>query len=172
MSETPPPIAAMVAGDGDLVDEMLDAFASRLLAEGVRVRGLVQRYHGEGCACAMELVDLGSGESWRISQDLGAGSTSCRVDPSGVAAASVVLRRALDERPELVVVNRFGGLEKNGQGLADEMLAVMAEGIPFLTVVGRKNLDAWHAFCGGASEILPADATALQGWFARVRASH
>ena len=82
---------------------------------------------GDDCACVMELIDLGSGDAIRISQELGAGSSSCRVDPGGIAEAGSRLRASLEDKPDLVVVNKFGGLEKTGGGLADELLWAMAE---------------------------------------------
>ena len=56
---------------------------ARSRAEGFKVAGLIQRNGdvGDACACVMELIDLGSGDAIRISQELGAGSSSCRVDP-------------------------------------------------------------------------------------------
>lgn len=172
MTEPAPVFAAIVQPPGVFVDEMLAAFAEELKAEGVRVRGLVQDNQavGDGCACTMELIDVDSGRRFRISQELGAGSTSCRIDPAGVAAAAVTLQAAVAERAELVLANRFGALEKAGGGLAHEMLAAMASGTPFITVVARAYLDDWQAFTGGLGDLLPADPAAWRRWLASVRA--
>ncbi|MGE4281553.1 MAG: DUF2478 domain-containing protein [Magnetospirillum sp.] len=151
------PIAA-IGGEG--ASQALEAFVAELAAQGVQVRGLIQRHHPD-----MHLVDVESGQTYAITQDLGAESESCRLDPSGIAEASVVLRRALAERAALVVVNRFGKLEAAGGGLSAEMLALMAECVPMLTTVGADQLEAWATFTGGAGLVLPADQQSIRQWW-------
>ncbi len=163
------PIAAIIDQDRSGVDELLAGFASQLRAEGWRVRGLLQEYRKEEGKDTSVLVDLETGASYLLFQDLGPGSSSCRVDPRGVAAASVALRKALAERPDLVIANRFGALESEGGGLANEMLALMSERVPLLTVVPDEYLDAWRRFSGGAGVDLPCRLDALQAWFAGLR---
>ncbi len=151
------PIAA-IGGEG--ASQALEAFVAELAAQGVQVRGLIQRHHPD-----MHLVDVESGQTYAITQDLGAESESCRLDPSGIAEASVVLRRALAERAALVVVNRFGKLEAAGGGLSAEMLALMAECVPMLTTVGADQLESWATFTGGAGLVLPADQQSIRQWW-------
>lgn len=153
------PIAAIFAPTG--AGDVLAAFVAELEGQGVRVRGLIQRHDPD-----MHLVDVRTGQAFAITQDLGPQSDACRIDPAGFAEASVVLRRALDDGAELVVVNRFGKLEAAGGGLADEMLAVMAEGVPVLTCVGPDQLCQWQAVTGGAGVLLPPDLPALRAWWA------
>ena len=62
-------------------------------------------------------------------------------------------------------VNKFGPMEADGLGLADEMLAVMAEGLPFLTTVSQTRLEAWLAFCGGQCTLLDDDFASLVRWW-------
>lgn len=163
-----PTFAAIVQRPGILVDELLASFTRELTDHGVRVRGLIQHNGAvvDGCACTMDLVDVASGRRFRISQDLGAGSTSCRIDAAGVAAASITLRHALTDDADLIVANRYGGLEKAGGGLYAEMLQAMASGIPFLTVVPQAHLDDWREFSGGLGRLLPPEPAALHRWFA------
>src|SRR5690242_3351601 len=99
---------AIIHGRKGMTDALLADFAQELARRGFRVGGVVQRNLGGGdnCACTMEMVDLASGESIPISQNLGAGSTSCRVDPAGLAEAASRLRSALDAKPDLVIVNK------------------------------------------------------------------
>lgn len=162
------PFAAIVHSGTAEVDLLLAGFVTSLKERGWRVRGLVQSNSEciEACARSMVLWDVDDGERFPISQNLGAGSVSCCVDAGGVAAACVVLRRALAEGADLVVVNRFGGLEASGGGFAAEMLALMAEGIPLLTIVADKHLEAWQHFSGGTAHLLSPRAEALEAWFA------
>jgi hypothetical protein len=138
---------------------LLADFAAAVEAAGYVVRGLIQRPAGG------HLIDLAGGRRFPIMQDLGPGSRSCRVDPRGVAEASAVLREAADLGADLVLVNRFGKLEAHGGGLAAEMLAIMAAGIPLLTAVDDGNLVRWLDFTGGAGTLLPPERDALQDWW-------
>ena len=150
--------AAAILGDGTTdTDALLAQAAAAGRDAGRDVRGLLMRYDGDPsqCACAMLLVDVATGDEYPVSQALGAGSASCRVDPQGFARASQVLRDALEPPAALVVVNRFGNLEADGGGLAAEMLALMAAGVPLLTVVPARHAQAWANFTGGAA-VLPA----------------
>lgn len=148
------------------MDALLADTAARAQAEGLRVRGLMMTWPDGAAACgAMVLKDVQTGESFLVSQDLGPGATGCRVDTQGFARASVVLRRALDEQPppDLVVINRFGGLEAEGEGLADELMALLAAGVPVLTAVADKHAQAWARFSGGWPLLDPQE---LPGWLA------
>ncbi|MBN9421229.1 MAG: molybdenum ABC transporter ATP-binding protein [Candidatus Accumulibacter sp. 66-26] len=165
------PIAAIVHAERGIVDALLADFAFELRQEGRRVRGLVQQVRGAGKAGTV-LVDLADGVSYPLFQDLGPASAACAIDAGGIADASAALRRALFEGAalvDLVVVNRFGALEANGGGFADEMLALMAEGVPLLTVVADDYLLDWRSFTGRAGVELAPALDALRNWFAGVR---
>lgn len=160
-------IAAIVHEHGDDVDRVLAAFAARQLGLGCRVRGLVNLPHeSTPTGKRMALRDVTDPSSYYpISQALGAAACGCNLDPGGIADASAVLRRALHEQPDLVVANRFGTLEAQGQGMADELLALMSAGIPLLTAVKLPYRDAWREFTGGLAAELPVDEAAVQAWW-------
>ncbi len=161
------PIAAIVHADRRAADVLVGEFATALIRAGHAVHGLIQWRPHDGKPGTV-LIDLKSGEQHRLFQELGAGSASCSVDTSSLATASLALRRALAAHADLTIANRFGPLEAEGGGLAAEMLAVMAEGIPFLTIVAAEYLPAWRHFTGGMSIELPADRAALEAWFANL----
>lgn len=158
------PVAALRAAPG--IGDLLATFARAVEEEGYVVRGLIQcpRTGVQGSRRGLDLVDMHSGRRYAITQELGPGSCACRVDPQGIAEASAVLRNAIDERADLVVVNRFGKLETHGAGLAAEMLAVMAAGIPLLTMVDEMSLGRWQAFTGG-SLVLTGEFATLWHWW-------
>ncbi|MGV8960674.1 MAG: DUF2478 domain-containing protein [Stenotrophomonas sp.] len=162
-----PAIAAIVHDTAAGADAVLAAFALRLRDAGWRVRGLVQLpREGQSDGKRMTLVDLDdAARHFPISQDLGPGARGCCLDPAGVSAASGVLRRVLGEGADLAIANRFGTLEASGQGLAAEMLALMAAQIPLLTVVNARYLQDWRAFTGHSGVELEPDDPALQAWF-------
>lgn len=160
-------VAAIVSAVNGSANGLLTDFARTLRASGWRVKGLVQdsTFDVGTHQRQMALVDLDDGRRFSISQNLGPGSRSCCIDPGGVSAASAALRRALTEGADLVIANRFGELEAGGSGLASEMLALMADGIPLLTVVGNRYLENWRRFTGNAADELPAHVEALANWF-------
>jgi len=147
------------------IDDLLVAFAEQQRLAGRRVLGLVMKHRdrGEGCRAAMVLTDIDTGDEYPVSQELGSGSTSCSADPQGFARASRVLRDALDRKPDLVVCNRFGSLEAANGGFVAELLALLEQGIPVLTVVAPAHFDAWQRFIGGAPQ-LPVDPDAWTAW--------
>jgi hypothetical protein len=168
----PAPPAAAIVDDGRVdVDALLATVARDGQRSGRRVHGLLMTRVGGGCAGDMVLIDIATGERYLVSQPLGPGSTACRADPQGFARASVVLREALAQSPDLVVCNRFGGLEAEGGGFAAELLALMAQGVPLLTSVAQRNREAWLRFSGGAP-LLPAETAAVAAWVDRALAVH
>jgi nucleoside-triphosphatase THEP1 len=159
--------AALLQGEGAPGDgeagALLEAFVARRRAEGWTVAGLIQRRDsGDGLR---HLVDLDGGQSYAITQELGSGSESCVVDPHGVAAASVVLRRAVDASADILVINKFGRLESEGEGLVDETLAAMAAGLIVLTTVHENYREAFWERTGGLATLLPCTQDALEAWW-------
>lgn len=162
--------AAVVHADGEHVEALLAAVCEHLRSTGVRVGGLCQRNRPApgGRRPLMELVDVETGDVFSISRDLGAGSQSCCIDPAGIAAASVALRRALDREPDLLVVNRFGAIEKERQGFASEMLDAMASGIPLLTAVHDRYAGDWITFAEDAGTVLAPEHESVTRWVSAI----
>ncbi|MBL8352328.1 MAG: DUF2478 domain-containing protein [Burkholderiaceae bacterium] len=157
--------AAAIEDDGCCdVDALLAAVAAAQKLAGRRVRGVVMtRPEGaSGCASPMLLVDLDTSREYLVSQPLGRDSAACRADPQGFAQASEVLRRAVDEAPDLVISNRFGALEAEGGGFRAELLEVLARGLPLLTAVAPRHVDAWRAFSGDAAVLAPNEGAVMQ----------
>lgn len=91
------------------------------------------------------------------------------LDGSGLAAASVVVQRALAEGVDLVVFNKFSSRECEGKGLAPEIFNAMADGVPVLTTIAERYLPRWNEMSGGLGSLLPADIHALRAWWDQVR---
>ena len=167
-SESPDPVdvAAVVYGSGSRIEEFFANLAAQLGASGIKVSGLLQHSMRatEADRCSFEMEDLGQGVRYRISQDLGAGSSVCSIDPAAIAAASGVLRQAIAAAPDIVLVNKFGALEAAGEGLREEMNAIVAAGLPMLTTVNRDQLDDWRAYVGSPNAELPMDPDTVVAW--------
>lgn len=162
--------AAIRYRPGDRIEEFLAEVARRFQGRGLRVAGLLQHSLRSNAMdrCTFEMEDLRDGRRYRISQDLGQGSEACSIDQAAIAAASVVLRRAVEGRPDVVIVNKFGGLEACGEGLREEMSLIVAEGLALLTTVNDEHAAAWREYAGGEGSELPMDLDAVLAWAARV----
>lgn len=159
-------VAALRFGDGDRVDELLDAVARALQARGHRVAGTLQREtpQGPGCCAVMHLEDVASGERFRISQELGAGSRGCRLDPQALAEVSGRLLAAIGPGTDLVVLNRFGKGEADGHGFRSVIERACLLGVPVLTAVREAYEPAWRDFTADAGELLGPDAGEALRW--------
>lgn len=160
--------AAAIVDDGTCdVDALLTTIARGQQSAGRRVRGVLMTHpDGDaGCAGAMVLVDVDTHEEYLVSQPLGPDSKACRADPQGFARASDVLRRAALQAPDLVVSNRFGGLEAEGGGFCAELLDILTDDLPLLTTVAARHVADWQRFTGGAA-VLPARVEAISAWLA------
>ncbi|MGP9821312.1 DUF2478 domain-containing protein [Salinarimonas sp. NSM] len=167
-----PRIAALHYGRRDPASALMERFAARLRASGHRVAGLVEaELDPDACLRGdMALRDLASGDVVSICQDLGPGARGCRIDPRGLAEAGARLASAIADAPDCVVVNKFGKLEAEGAGLAAEIGACVAAGIPIVVGVPERFREAWDAFAGGLDAPLPCEEAALDAWWVSVAA--
>lgn len=164
-----PPCAIVVHERGDHAEELLARFVERQRGGRLRLGGMYQvtEVVPEG-SNLMIVVDIASGRRIRISQDLGSGSTSCCLDPGGLAEAATLLRGAIDARVDLMIANKFAGSEAEGRGVAPEIFEALSSGIPVLTLVSDRYLDGWLALAGDVAERLPPTLEAMEAWCARL----
>ncbi|MDL5036075.1 DUF2478 domain-containing protein [Comamonas resistens] len=161
-----PPLAALIhPDDRHDIEALMESVARRLQQSGRRVGGLVHRQslYANGNKC-MRLVDLRSGRQFEMTEDLGASSKACSLNPQALAQASVVLRQALADGVELAMVNCFGQLEAAGGGFVQEIAGFVEAGIPVITAVAARHEAGWLAFTGGDFVRLPVDEEALLQW--------
>lgn len=158
-------IAAVILRDNHGIDDLVAGFAISLINRGWWVRGLVQEMHQGRQGCKLSLVSLDDGKLYPISHHFGKHVSSCCLDPAGIAEASEALRQIADEGADLAVFNRFSGLEVKGGGFASEMLTIMSQDIPSLSIVPERHLATWRHFTGGLAVELVPDRQALESWF-------
>ncbi|HMN72427.1 MAG TPA: DUF2478 domain-containing protein [Rhodoblastus sp.] len=156
-------LAAVLFDREEAVDDVMRAFIAALRGRGARVAGLVQEPGAE--ERDLQVCDLSTGERLPIMQDLGAQSTGCAVNPAAIAVAARMLDRARGEKPDLLVVNRFGRLESEGAGMIAEIGAAVSEGEAVLIAVPLRYGDAWNAFAGGLDAQMRPDLAALENWW-------
>ncbi len=159
-------LAAVVFEELGEADAVLKAVSKTLGDEGVRLEGYVQHVSnvGENSRSEMWLEDISRRESLRISQPLGPGARGCRLDIQALTEACGRMEQRLDETTELLILNRFGKSEAEGQGLRSVIVRAMELDIPVLVAVRRNYFEAWEAFCGPEFASLQPDQKIVQDW--------
>jgi nucleoside-triphosphatase THEP1 len=149
--------------------DALSAFANEVSQQGCSVGGIVQEIlrDASGTKTGVDAIALDTGDRFPIvrpsKEDIAAGS--CGLNQSVLTESSIVLRRAIEAKVDLLVVEKFGEREQLGEGLADDILTAMAEGIPVLVAVPAGALETWEKFTGGLGDQLPSELSALQNWW-------
>ncbi|MBE0532479.1 MAG: DUF2478 domain-containing protein [Rhodospirillales bacterium] len=148
---------------------LLADFAADLAARGWRVGGLVQRtVRGpDGFKQKIVATELDTGRKVTLATYKGdrTKESACGFDTAALAEATGAVRRAVAERMDLIVIEKFSRQETDGEGLLDEILGAMAEGIPTLTLVSAETLEDWTRFTGGLAQLVPAERRALWRWW-------
>lgn len=160
-------IAAVLYRPQDDVDKLLADFAQDLLSAGERIGGVVQSNlkDSAGRKIGMEAIDLVTGSPISICQPLGRGAMACKLDAGGLAEAAMAVARAIETRVDLIVINKFSKQEAGGGGLRNELADAVLSGIPVLTAVPEKVIDAWKAFTGDQGTLLLCERHVVEGWW-------
>lgn len=158
----------MTPGKGDL-DQVLYKFAQDEMARGTHVVGVVQvnTDRADCPKCDMDVDVLPDGPTIRISQDLGAESSGCRLDPAALEQAVLEVGKRLDDKTALLILNKFGKHEASGRGFRDTIAQAMEMEIPVLCGLNGMNQIAFEDFTDGHAEQVDATPEALAGWFSR-----
>ena len=158
-------LAAIVFDRTSGIDALLETIVHHLKGRGLRVAGYLQFEELQSGSCTLHHVEsISDGHRICISQPLGAGSRGCRLDPRGLAEASGHLLRELDETTDLLVLNRFGKGEADGQGLRAALQKAFDMQVPILTAVRALYLPAWEAFAGEMATPLSPDLETVLEW--------
>ncbi len=162
-----PKIAAVSGASGSSNQALLADFVKRRRTEGLRVAGLVEvAERAEAGACGrLSVMDVATGASIAISQNLGPGSTACNLDPGGLAEACAAAQRAIESGADLVVLSKFGKLEAARGGLCDAFAAAIEAELPIVTTVNPVMREDWTRFAGDLSDDVFASEDALEAWW-------
>ena len=136
---------------GFQIDGLLLAICQALRLRGLQIGGVIQSSVSDGghCATSVLVTDLRSGRAYDIWQDRGACARGCRLDEGSLLDAEPVIRDAIADKVDLLVINRFGRAESLGRGLIGSFAAAIEAGIPVLTAVRPPYDAAWMDFHGG-----------------------
>ena len=151
-------LAVVVYEPANPPDAVLAAAAKKLQALGLRVGGLLQEAEGSGKRTELFARDIASGRRVRLFEDRGRKARGCRLDAAGLAEAASWLRDAIDAKPDVLFVNRFGRQETIGRGLVEEIGAAIVSDIPVVVPVAATLMPQWRRFAGGEGVRLKATA--------------
>ncbi|QYX56022.1 DUF2478 domain-containing protein [Roseovarius sp. SCSIO 43702] len=101
----------------------------------------------------------------RITQDLGAGSASCRMDAGALEdAVGPACARPEAEGADIVVLNKFVLSEAQGRGFSALIAEALSRAVPVLTGLSDTHLAAFEDFAEGMARPLEPDETAILDW--------
>ncbi|MCD9149060.1 DUF2478 domain-containing protein [Pseudophaeobacter flagellatus] len=149
---------------------LLTAVAERLTNDGVRLVGALCPAIPDGGSghCNSDLWLLPRGPLMRITQDLGQGSTACRMDASAFEeAVGQITSRLQAGAVDLVLLNKFGLQEAEGRGLRPLIAEALDKGVPVLTGVPETHRASFAQFAGGMDTHLPPEEDAILAWCRR-----
>ncbi len=144
-------------------------FVESLKKSKVRVGGILQEKTslGNNGPRRVEAVDIETGRRTPLNEPTPEtwSERVCSLDISALAESTAILRKAIEDQVDLMVVEKFGDAERDGAGLIDEVLQGIAAGIPLLISVPETNLQFWTERSGGMGAVLPCDEQALHEWW-------
>lgn len=162
----PSRIGAVVYDDGLFGDALIGQCAADLVASGCRLGGVVQsNAHRRGRRrCDMYVKDLLGGDEIKISLDRGNEARGCRLDPDAFARIDAWVERAVLERVDLLIINKFGREEAHGRGLRPAIAEALIADIPLMIGVSTQNLRDFLTFVGDLTTCLRPDIEAITAW--------
>jgi Protein of unknown function (DUF2478) len=159
-------LAALVYDEHQAPDAVLRDFASDLNAQGFRAVGMVQA--GQCADSSLSAVLVHNGEKLLLAQDFDASASGCRLDLSRLQNAGTQIADALGAGADLLIINRFGKRERDGQGLGFLIEHALGADIPVVIAVSSHRFADWIKFAGGMTEKLACDRAALDAWWRKV----
>ncbi|MCE8515231.1 DUF2478 domain-containing protein [Ruegeria pomeroyi] len=160
-------LAGVSAEGRGATDRLLAAVVAQLQVEGIRVAGALRAPLTEGATshCNSDLHLLPDGPMVRITQELGAGSTACRMDAGALElAVGLSTARLASEGAELVVLNKFGLSEAEGRGFRALIAEALSQGVPVLIGVSDAHRAAFAEFAQDLSTTLRPDEDTILAW--------
>lgn len=149
-------VAAVVYGRADDPDTLLAAFLHDLHAQGFDAVGVVQTRHASP-------PDGRAAIDFRLLPDeVAIGADCCGTALRGVGDR---LAQRVGQRPDIVVLNRFGWQELNGAGLLDVLRLAIAREVPAVIAVPDALFPQWLDLAGGLMVKLPCRRDALDRWW-------
>ena len=160
-------IASVTAQGRGVADHLLDTTARTLANSGIRVLGALRpvRADAEPGHCDSDLMLLPDGPVVQITQNLGAGSTACRMDAAALEdAVGRVMARLDSQGADILILNKFGQSEAEGRGFRALIAQALGLGVPVLIGLSDTHRPAFERFTDGVASTLPPDADSILAW--------
>jgi len=152
---------------------LLQRFADELTTRGWRVGGIVQELarNEDGAPAGVDAVELDTGHHIPINRPTKESleNKTCSLDTQALTETSSAIQRAIAQRMDLIVVEKFGEQEQQGQGMANDILQAVSEGLPTLVAVPDGVRDRWREFTGGMGDEIPYRLDAFRSWWQQVQ---
>ena len=151
------------------IQKLLARFAERRIQEGLRVAGVIEEPAGGvdcGVCNSLILRDTAGSTIIPITQNLGPGSSACKLNSAGLAAGCQAVVAAIEQGADVVVLSKYGKIEAEGEGLLDAFRAAAEAGVPCLTGVKPSFAEPFLDYAGGYSQWVEPDEAALERWWA------
>jgi hypothetical protein len=147
-------------------DHLFAQLIEKAVARQLRVCGSLQITQplAERKFCRIDLEILPGRERIQISQDLGAGSTSCRLDRDAMEQAVQLTQNELHAGADLLIVNRYGMYESEGGGFRDLIVEAFEKEVPVLIGLKARYRASFLEFAGDYAQEVQPDPAALQNW--------
>ena len=152
---------------------LLQRFADELTAQGWRVGGIVQEIlkNADGTGGGIDAIELDTGHRIAINRPTRASleNKTCSLDTQALAETSSAIERAVEQRMDLILVEKFGEQEQQGHGMAADILHAVSEGVPTLVAVPDGVRGRWGEFTGNMGDEIPYTIEAFRTWWEQVR---
>lgn len=144
------PVTAILYENGKEIENLLAGIADHLKVQGYKLAGYIQRDRPKSgrSDCDMMLEDVATGTHYNISEDRGAAARGCKLDLGALLEAGEKLVKAIDEKPDMLILNKFGKSEHEGGGLRPLIARAIELDIPVLIAVPLRNIESWRDFAG------------------------
>jgi nucleoside-triphosphatase THEP1 len=164
------PFAAAVYTRNTADRMALYRFVEKQKEQNVRVGGILQQaiFDSSGRVTGIDAIDISTNRRTVISRPAEK-EGQCGLDVSALVETSSILRGAINNQLDLVVVEKFGELEQSGKGLIDEILQTIVEGIPLLISMPEAALPIWQERSGGLGSVVDFEESAFEKWWRGVK---
>lgn len=159
-------LAGIVFTPKDEIDRLLLEVAKALELSGLKLAGVLQTSQPPTRERERSVSLRGLGSDWEmpVLQKRGRQARGCRLDSHAITDIAGRLLSDLQEKPDLLIINRFGRAESEGYGLRQVLEQAASDEIPVLIGVREDYQGPWEQFHDGLGHTLPADLHSILAW--------
>ena len=159
-------LTGIVFTSKDEIDGLLLEVANELELSGLKLAGVLQSSQPPTQERERSVTLRGLGSDWEmpVLQKRGVHARGCRLDSQAITDIAGRLLSDLQEKPDLLIINRFGRAESEGYGLRQVLEQAVSAEIPVLIGVREDYRDPWEQFHGGFGSALPPDLNSVLAW--------